>query len=32
MQKEIDKAEIAVVDTPVNPDAPHPKEMIDMEV
>ena len=32
MQKEIDKAEISIVDTGENPDAPHPREMIDLEV
>jgi len=31
MQKEIDKAEISIVDTGENPDAPHPREMIDLE-
>lgn len=31
MQKEIDKAGISIVDTGENPDAPHPREMIDLE-
>ena len=32
LQKEIEKAEIPIVDTGENPDAPHPREMIDLEV
>lgn len=32
MQKEIDKAEIPIVDNMENPEAPHPREMIDLEV
>ena len=31
MQKEIEKAEIPYGDTHDNPDAPHPREMIDLE-
>ncbi|XP_057292954.1 V-type proton ATPase 116 kDa subunit a 1-like isoform X2 [Hydractinia symbiolongicarpus] len=31
MQKEIDKAEIPIVDNMENPEAPHPREMIDLE-
>lgn len=30
--KEIEKADIEVADTGENPEAPHPKEMIDLEV
>ena len=32
LQKEIEKAEIPTVDTGENPDAPHAREMIDLEV
>ena len=32
MMKEIEKAEITVEDTRENPEAPHPNEMIDLEV
>lgn len=31
LQKEIEKAEIPIVDTGESPDAPHPREMIDLE-
>lgn len=31
LQKEIEKAEIEVADTSENPEAPHPREMIDLE-
>ena len=30
--KEIEKADIPMADTGENPDAPHPREMIDLEV
>lgn len=30
--KEIEKADIEIADTGENPEAPHPKEMIDLEV
>lgn len=32
MLKEIEKADIEVSDTGENPEAPHPREMIDLEV
>ena len=32
LKKEIEKADIHVVDTGENPEAPHPREMIDLEV
>ena len=32
MQKEIEKAEIPIGEMSENPDAPHPREMIDLEV
>jgi len=32
LNKEIEKADIHVVDTGENPEAPHPREMIDLEV
>lgn len=32
MQKEIEKADIPIGDTNENPSAPHPREMIDLEV
>ena len=32
LRKEIEKADIHVVDTGENPEAPHPREMIDLEV
>ncbi|XP_065053830.1 V-type proton ATPase 116 kDa subunit a 1-like isoform X2 [Rhopilema esculentum] len=31
LQKEIERAEIPIADTGENPDAPHPREMIDLE-
>jgi V-type H+-transporting ATPase subunit a len=31
LQKEIEKAEIAITDNAENPEAPHPREMIDLE-
>lgn len=32
MYKEIEKAEVDIADTGENPEAPHPKDMIDLEV
>ena len=32
MHKEIEKAEIEITDNGENPEAPHPKDMIDLEV
>ena len=32
LRKEIEKADIQVADTGENPEAPHPREMIDLEV
>ena len=32
MMKEIEKADIQIADTGENPEAPHPREMIDLEV
>lgn len=32
LKKEIEKADIHVSDTGENPEAPHPREMIDLEV
>ena len=32
LNQEIEKAEIPIVDTGENPEAPHPREMIDLEV
>ena len=32
LRKELEKADIHVVDTGENPEAPHPREMIDLEV